>query len=219
MQPYRLVSVAIAFLSMSLPACAPESQTERSLLLLASPTIPACSLDDIRNSIPSEPTPSPIPTSDSREIEWATYTNSEYGFSFEYPAQYTSNQVPTCAPRGLQHSKGAGIELYVGSSTAIFVWKLQDPTWQDYACRMLKINEGRWELTSLQDITINDVTALEARYSSQETSAGITVFAGLADNTLTITLGSNTSCDIPRSGIDGLVVFSHVIDSFRLGAQ
>src|SRR3989337_1900170 len=91
-------------------------------------------------AIPSEPTPSPIPTSDSREIEWATYTNSEYGFSFEYPAQYTSNQVPKCAPRGLQHSKGAGIELYVGSGTAIFVWKLQDPTWQDYACRMLKIN-------------------------------------------------------------------------------
>ena len=203
----------IFFMISILPcSCQPGRLVDNPLIRLASPTVPDCSLDSIRNSITPNINPSPFPTADKTNIAWSKYQNQDYGFSFEYPTIFEGTSDPACYPRGVQ---GSGLSLYVGSSAAIYIWKLQDPTWQDYACRLLMINQDVWNYETLDDVQLDGVEALVAKYHDEQGNPGITIFSGLDQYTLTISLVNNPSCTEALDEIDELTIFYHVVDSFR----
>jgi hypothetical protein len=115
----------------------------------------------------------------------------------------------------VEHLYRSGLELYVGSSTAIYVWELQDPTWQDYACRLLMIDQSVLSYETLDVVELDGVEALFVRYHDQQGNPGITLFTGLDQYTLTINLVNNPGCTEALDGIDGSTVFFHVVDSFK----
>lgn len=77
-----------------------------------------------------------------------------------------------------------------------------------------------WNYEALDDVQLDDVQldgvkALVARYHDEQGDPRITIFSGLDQYTLTISLVNNPICTEALDEIDELTVFYHVVDSFK----
>ena len=190
--------------------CIPDAR----LIVLASPTTRSCSLGGIASQI--GPTPSVAPTPlDTLAIDWSTYEDDRFGYSFEYPAVYGRPPNSTCALTVVNPISRHGQEVYVGSAAAIFVKVPQHPSWRDDACLLILDLSDLGQLTSLDEVTFAGEDALSVRFSADWNPEGRQVILAHEGFLYSIANIANAKCDIPGTQITGDAVYRHLLATFR----
>ncbi len=165
---------------------------------------------------PSADTPTPAPLSSYRD-RWETYTNTIYGFSFQYPAVYTSPSYGYCTVRE-QKNKPADALLVVdlGSRTTLTLTKdagsdlpaLVSAYEKDPAQKDTTFDQPKQR-------TVGGVPAVTLASHSGGTNRYSEATLFLKDGTLyTLQTGTPSACDVAAIGLKELDANTHVMDSF-----
>ncbi len=151
---------------------------------------------------------------------WTTYRNKNFGFSFEYPAAYDSQQYRSCALQVVTRWVGSGAEIYVAHS-GLIIYGLPDSHSQDYVALedyvngLIKENASQWKNPAKTDSLISGVKAIRLEF--RPTYGGGDRADFLDRDGFRYSFGFNRStdghCDLP--GIRESDVYSHMVATFR----
>ncbi len=159
-------------------------------------------------------TPAPL---ESYQGQWETYSNAEYGFSFEYPAAYDGSDFGFCAARANDTApEGSLFALSLGSRTSLV---LSDAGGQDLQA---VVDAYRGDPTHQADQfdaaterTVGGVDALVLPYRSGGTNRYAEAVFFIKGSTLyRVDTGTPSACDVPAINLRELDAYSHLLDSF-----
>jgi hypothetical protein len=97
-----------------------------------------------------------LPLKKTPQGGWTTYTNTDYGFSFEYPAIYDTGQCGKLVVR----ESAEQFEMYNdGGTILIRIKPANDVPLEEYAKRLIEKNSYS-PLTPVEDFTIDGIPAI-----------------------------------------------------------
>jgi hypothetical protein len=150
--------------------------------------------------------PTPAPTAEPT-IQWATYRNDTYGFSFEYPADY-DNPPYDCGP---QEDGSGGIVL--GRRIFINIQEQTDATLEQIADDFItQVNSVEQRV----DTTVGGEPALTMDYRFGGTRRfGTVTFLHHADRSWVMNWTAGVFCDVPEGKIFEGDVYVHMLETFK----
>lgn len=159
----------------------------------------------------------PAPALETYRDRWDTYASKDFGFSFEYPAAYTSADFGFCAVREDNFPpKGGLFALGLGSRTALSLF----PTSGDAsaAAEAFRTDPESKEFTfdAPQQRTVGGVPAVVLPYRSGGTGRYGEVVFWVKDGTLyRLDTGVPSACDIPALNLRELDAYSRLLESLQ----
>ncbi|HEX9017805.1 MAG TPA: hypothetical protein VF806_01375 [Anaerolineaceae bacterium] len=165
---------------------------------------------------PSAITPVPANIEVYRD-RWVMYANSAFGFSFEYPAAYTSQEYGFCAAREPANPQpGALFSLSLGSRTGLTLTKTgQSLQAAVDAFRADPVNAGA-QFEAQKTREVGGVPAITLGYHSGGTNRYSDAAFFIKDSTLyRLETGTPSACDIAALNLGEKDAYTHALDSFQ----
>ena len=161
------------------------------------------------------PTPPPLCTatsaSSSLNIIWKIYRNGIYGFTFEYPAIY--DELPYGDTCGLKEN-GDGIQL--GHQIQLQFLDSGGLNLKEYTSNLLQ--SKCWSVDSQKIEPINGVEAISVQYRFGSTDRfGTFTLVKPDERIFAFNFTAGSFCDIPENQVSEPIVYSHMIETFRVG--
>ena len=178
------------------------------------------------------PTDTPQPAVDVQHFKnvWKTYTNTEYGFSFEYPAIYDHSPYDRCAVITRTISSDFSLEdIYVGARTWLYIKAANGENLQQHYQKFLdsaksdpQFMVASYFFSDTGKIAIGahgePELTLEYRFGSMGRYGRVT-FVKHQDQILEIHFTAGVFCDVPEIGLSEVDVALRVLSSLRFSSD
>jgi len=206
-----LYTVFVVLLGSLITGCIPDPR----LILMESPTPRSCSLDAILTR--TQPSASASPDTSSRQstVAWLVHHDSEYGYSFEYPAMYERSSYSECEVHVTNRRISLGQEVYIGTSAAIFIRQPEYNEWEQEACLLaLDLTSDAYDF-SISKTTFAGEDAVSVLYNADWNPEGSAIMFEHDGLLFTISNIANPKCDLKGTTITATLVYDHLLSSFQ----
>lgn len=165
---------------------------------------------------PSDSKATPVPADAG---QWVSYTNAQYGFSFEAPKAYNEGKYQFCAAREGQVPEGSGAKALInlGSRTVVNVYAADGKNVQD-AVDAFKADPANKDVQfdQARERTVGGDSALTLPYRSGGTNRyGESTFFVHGDNLYRVDVGSPSACDIEELSLREVDAYAHLLESWK----
>lgn len=159
---------------------------------------------------------------DLTSVRWTTYTNDDYGLSFEYPAAYDERSEPNCGVRvqevGAEFNAPYFIprtDILVGFRTVVSITDREGLDLDGVVERTLGWREG-WTIESMENL-MNGREGVYVEYRFGETNRlGMMAFFIRGEDAVMVQTSAGAFCDIPEENVTELGAFEHLLETITL---
>ena len=155
-------------------------------------------------------------------MRWTTYTNDDYGLSFEYPAAYDELTEQGCGIRvqdvGAEFNAPYFIprtDIQVGFRTVVSITDREGLDLDGVVERALGWREG-WTIESMANL-MNEREGVYVEYRFDvDNRQGMMAFFIRGEDAVVVSLTAGAFCDIPEENVTELGAFQHLLETITL---
>jgi hypothetical protein len=146
---------------------------------------------------------------------WSTYTNENFGFSFDYPTIYDVSPYSSCRVH-VNTSEPWIFYLDLGYRSELAIANNDLSSFSDYVDRWVQSIKNRedWSLWSRYGRVINSYQAATIEYNFS-IRYGTTTFFGKNHNIYIFNWTAGSGCDIPEIRLYEYDAYNHAVETFK----
>jgi len=196
----KYLLIPIVFLVV---ACVSEVQV--------SPTVEMFPATAVEIPVMEEALASITPASALPDIAWSTYSNDQFGISFEYPAVYDLPSNQDCGVK--VSSLPDGTEISIGYRSFLLIQSSSGVGLQEYVDTL--IAQKQWRLDSQENVLLGGENAIRFDYRFGGSRFGTATVAIYNNKFYVFNFTAGIFCDIPEANLNEGYAYEHWLESLK----